>query len=112
MNILIREYKSSDAEYASEIWNQVVEDGVAFPQEESILVTNLFVTVWYRQRKKDSELCSLMLWWHRMFMRFICMSVSDLRNLALFREVSGCRMAIMRISYRITMFWLNDFLII
>lgn len=38
MNILIREYKSSDAEYASEIWNQVVEDGVAFPQEEKLTV--------------------------------------------------------------------------
>lgn len=34
MQIQIREYTLQDAEAASEIWNQVVEDGVAFPQEE------------------------------------------------------------------------------
>ena len=34
MNINIREYMTADAAAASEIWNQVVDDGVAFPQEE------------------------------------------------------------------------------
>ncbi len=34
MNIKIRQYKSTDIESAIEIWNKVVEDGVAFPQEE------------------------------------------------------------------------------
>lgn len=34
MQIQIREYMLQDAEAACEIWNQVVEDGVAFPQEE------------------------------------------------------------------------------
>ena len=34
MNINIREYMTADAKSASEIWNQVVDDGVAFPQEE------------------------------------------------------------------------------
>ena len=34
MNINIREYMAADAKSASEIWNQVVDDGVAFPQEE------------------------------------------------------------------------------
>lgn len=34
MQITIREYRSADAAAATEIWNQVVEDGVAFPQEE------------------------------------------------------------------------------
>lgn len=34
MQILVREYTLQDAEAACEIWNQVVEDGVAFPQEE------------------------------------------------------------------------------
>ena len=36
MNINIREYMAADAKSASEIWNQVVDDGVAFPQEEFI----------------------------------------------------------------------------
>ena len=34
MKIEIREYRTEDATAASEIWNQVVDDGVAFPQEE------------------------------------------------------------------------------
>ena len=37
MNINIREYMTADAAAASEIWNQVVDDGVAFPQEEACL---------------------------------------------------------------------------
>ena len=36
MNIFIREYKTQDAENAAEIWNQVVRDGVAFPQEKEL----------------------------------------------------------------------------
>ena len=36
MNINIREYKTNDAEAACEIWNQVVEDGTAFPQEDKL----------------------------------------------------------------------------
>lgn len=36
MNINIREYMAADAKSASEIWNQVVDDGVAFPQEEDL----------------------------------------------------------------------------
>lgn len=36
MNINIREYMTADAAVASEIWNQVVDDGVAFPQEEDL----------------------------------------------------------------------------
>ena len=36
MNIKIREYTTEDAKAASEIWNQVVDDGVAFPQEEDL----------------------------------------------------------------------------
>ena len=36
MNINIREYMTADAAAASEIWNQVVDDGVAFPQEECL----------------------------------------------------------------------------
>ena len=36
MNINIREYMAADAKSASKIWNQVVDDGVAFPQEEDL----------------------------------------------------------------------------
>ncbi len=34
MNIKIRAYTSSDVSDAIQIWNTVVEDGIAFPQEE------------------------------------------------------------------------------
>lgn len=34
MKIRIREYTKEDVKQAIKIWNQVVEDGVAFPQEE------------------------------------------------------------------------------
>ena len=34
MKILIREYKEDDLKEAAAIWNQVVEDGKAFPQTE------------------------------------------------------------------------------
>ncbi|MGN0549886.1 MAG: GNAT family N-acetyltransferase [Acutalibacteraceae bacterium] len=36
MNIIIREYTEADTEAISEIWNQVVDEGVAFPQEERL----------------------------------------------------------------------------
>lgn len=36
MNLRIREYNSKDAEAAAFIWNQVVEDGNAFPQENPL----------------------------------------------------------------------------
>ena len=34
MHITVRAYTRADAEAAAAIWNEVVEDGVAFPQEE------------------------------------------------------------------------------
>lgn len=36
MNITVRKYESSDAHIATEIWNEVVRDGVAFPQENEM----------------------------------------------------------------------------
>jgi len=36
MNILIREYNQNDLEAMIEIWNEVVEEGIAFPQEEPL----------------------------------------------------------------------------
>lgn len=36
MDIQIREFQKEDVETANKIWNQVVEDGVAFPQLEKL----------------------------------------------------------------------------
>ncbi len=36
MKIKIREYESSDAKNATEIWNEVVKEGNAFPQKEEL----------------------------------------------------------------------------
>lgn len=36
MNIKIREYTEADTGAATAIWNQVVDDGTAFPQEEDL----------------------------------------------------------------------------
>ncbi len=38
MNIFIQKYESKDVEQACAIWNQVVEDGVSFPQEEILTI--------------------------------------------------------------------------
>ncbi|MDD7668686.1 MAG: hypothetical protein SOW14_10175 [Agathobacter sp.] len=35
-NIIIRKYEKEDLPDLIRIWNQVVEDGVAFPQEECL----------------------------------------------------------------------------
>lgn len=40
MDINIREYTKKDSEAVMKIWNQVVEDGVAFPQEEPLQEDN------------------------------------------------------------------------
>ncbi len=36
MKILVRPYKADDLKEMIEIWNQVVEEGIAFPQEEPL----------------------------------------------------------------------------
>lgn len=36
MNIIIREYTEADTEAIGKIWNQVVDEGVAFPQEKRL----------------------------------------------------------------------------
>lgn len=36
--VIIREFSKTDAKQASEIWNRVIEDGVAFPQLENLSV--------------------------------------------------------------------------
>ncbi len=42
MDINIREYAKKDSEAVMKIWNQVVEDGVAFPQEEPLQEDNSY----------------------------------------------------------------------
>lgn len=39
MNIVVRAYTEADLSDMIEIWNEVVEDGVAFPQEEPLTET-------------------------------------------------------------------------
>ena len=36
MSIIVREFDKNDMEAMVEIWNEVVEDGIAFPQEETL----------------------------------------------------------------------------
>ena len=37
--ITVREYRSGDVKAMNEIWNEVVRDGIAYPQEEELDVT-------------------------------------------------------------------------
>ena len=60
MGIVIREYQTEDVTAAITIWNQVVEDGVAIPQEENLTeetcsavntsARNWFLTALHRRR--------------------------------------------------------------
>lgn len=36
MNIAVRKYTEKDLKEMIRIWNEVVEEGIAFPQEESL----------------------------------------------------------------------------
>ncbi len=36
MKIRVRQFEENDLEYVNEIWNTVVEEGIAFPQEETL----------------------------------------------------------------------------
>lgn len=40
MNILVRKYQNSDVSAMIRIWNEVVEEGVAFPQEDLLTEEN------------------------------------------------------------------------
>lgn len=40
MNIELREYEQNDMMKVVEIWNQVVAEGIAFPQEEELTIEN------------------------------------------------------------------------
>lgn len=39
MNVEIRVYEEKDLPEMIKIWNEIVEEGIAFPQEESALYT-------------------------------------------------------------------------
>ena len=41
MKIVIRAYTEKDLPAMVEIWNQVVEDGVAFPQEDALTLDTI-----------------------------------------------------------------------
>ena len=41
MQIGIRQYEQRDAAQAAEIWNEVVEDGKAFPQLEKRIIARM-----------------------------------------------------------------------
>lgn len=56
--ITIREYKSQDVAAAMEIWNEVVREGVAFPQVEELIeqeAGDLFSSQSYTGVAEDSE---------------------------------------------------------
>lgn len=48
MDIKIREYTDADADEVMKIWNQVIDDGVAFPQEEELTTEN--ANAFFRQQ--------------------------------------------------------------
>ena len=39
--ITIREYKTEDLESVMDIWNEVVREGIAFPQDEKLTKLNI-----------------------------------------------------------------------
>lgn len=58
MKIVIREYKEKDLIEMIEIWNEIVEEGNAFPQEELLNLENgkkFFATQTYTGVAADSE---------------------------------------------------------
>ena len=47
--ITIRKFEAKDIARMAEIWNQVVEDGVAFPQEEGITEADACQAILHQQ---------------------------------------------------------------
>ena len=97
MNIVIRKYKEEDIPQMVKIWNEVVEDANAFPQEEpltessakaffggqtysAVAAKSWYRTVSQRARNTDSAFCSSMLLWRRIRRQDICMINSDLHS--------------------------------
>lgn len=58
MNIVVREYQEKDLPAMIRIWNEVVEDGIAFPQEEFLdktTGTEFFASQTYNGVAEDTE---------------------------------------------------------
>lgn len=58
MNIEIKEYTKNDLKTMIQIWNEVVEDGVAFPQDELLTEESgkeFFMAQTYSAVAKDKE---------------------------------------------------------
>ena len=55
--ITIREYKTEDLETVMDIWNEVVREGIAFPQDEELTKLNimriLYLIPFYQTRKRN-----------------------------------------------------------
>ena len=62
MNIEVRKYNDRDIPAMIPIWNEVVEEAVAFPQEseDSILEKNWFATAFIKHTRQTLEYYSLM----------------------------------------------------
>ena len=59
MKLIVREYKEADLPAMIRIWNEVVEEGVAFPQEELLTEytgREFFAAQTYSAVAEDSEL--------------------------------------------------------
>ena len=83
----VRAYREQDVPAMIEIWNEVVEEGIAFPQEElldketgsaffkgqSYWGKSLCLTVSNRPDDLAFGYCSLMRWWRPIFMPGIYM---------------------------------------
>lgn len=58
MNIRVREYAQEDIEAMTRIWNEVVDDGVAFPQEEDLTLetgSEFFAAQTYSAVAEDTD---------------------------------------------------------
>ena len=60
-NIIIRQYKKEDVKSMVPIWNQVVEEGVAFPQLETLSTAGFLrgrvIVVSQRMRQEELSEC-------------------------------------------------------
>ena len=75
--IIVRKYEEKDLPAMIRIWNEVVEDGVAFPQEECLdekTGAEFFAAQTYTA---VAENCSLTQLWRAMFMQDIFMRELD-----------------------------------
>ena len=113
--IQVRAYTQADLPDMIRIWNEVVEDGIAFPQEENLLEETgkeFFGSQTYSAVAEDTatgeilglyilhpnnvgrrilaiKYCSSMRLWLRMYTQGTCTSVLDLCSWGLSRAASG-----------------------